>query len=111
MCGIQNLKFIWFKKIKDRKILWILVQNEYIYIYIYIPGASGKTFVYKNSYNLLTAKNITVCSMAFTGIGAILLPNGRTVNKTFGLPVPMFDDSSSNINLLTASMTPYGVIP
>ena len=26
-----------------------------------------------------------------------LLPNGRTVHKTFGLPVPMFHDSSSSI--------------
>ncbi|XP_058797002.1 ATP-dependent DNA helicase pif1-like [Phymastichus coffea] len=35
--------------------------------------------------------------MAFTGIAATLLPNGKTVHKTFGLPVPMFQDSSSNI--------------
>ncbi|XP_057339426.1 ATP-dependent DNA helicase pif1-like [Microplitis mediator] len=35
--------------------------------------------------------------MAYTGIAATLLPNGRTAHKTFGLPVPMFTDSSSNI--------------
>ncbi|XP_057329885.1 ATP-dependent DNA helicase pif1-like [Microplitis mediator] len=35
--------------------------------------------------------------MAYTGIAATLLPNGRTVHKTFCLAVPMFPDSSSNI--------------
>ncbi|XP_058795245.1 ATP-dependent DNA helicase pif1-like [Phymastichus coffea] len=37
--------------------------------------------------------------MAYTGIAATLLPNGKTVHKTFGLPVPMFNDSSSNIKI------------
>ena len=35
--------------------------------------------------------------MAFTGIAAILLPCGKTVHKTFGMPVPLFSDSVSNI--------------
>ncbi|XP_058808397.1 uncharacterized protein LOC131673993 [Phymastichus coffea] len=39
--------------------------------------------------------NFKVSSMAFTGIAAILLPQGKTVHKTFGLPVPMYSDSSS----------------
>lgn len=29
--------------------------------------------------------------MAFTGIAAILLPQGKTIHKTFGMPVPLFD--------------------
>ncbi|XP_011873928.1 PREDICTED: uncharacterized protein LOC105565388 [Vollenhovia emeryi] len=37
--------------------------------------------------------------MAFTGIAATLLPAGKTVHKTFGLPVPLFADSSSNIKI------------
>ncbi|XP_058810414.1 ATP-dependent DNA helicase pif1-like [Phymastichus coffea] len=37
--------------------------------------------------------------MAYTGIAATLLPNGKTVHKTFGLPVPIFNDSSSNIKI------------
>ncbi|XP_044594830.1 uncharacterized protein LOC123272196 [Cotesia glomerata] len=32
-----------------------------------------------------------------SGIAATLLPNGKTVHRTFGLPVPMFSDSSSHI--------------
>ncbi|XP_008212376.1 ATP-dependent DNA helicase PIF1-like [Nasonia vitripennis] len=37
--------------------------------------------------------------MAFTGIAATLLPNGRTVHKTLGLPVPLYNDSSSSIKV------------
>lgn len=66
-------------------------------IFIDGPGGSGKTFIYSTLHNLLSSEKIQVCSMAFTGIAATLLPNGKTVHKTFGLPVPMFADSSSNI--------------
>ncbi|XP_058796825.1 uncharacterized protein LOC131667435 [Phymastichus coffea] len=66
-------------------------------IYINGPGGSGKTFIYTTIYNLLCSQDIKVSSMAFTGIAAILLPKGKTVHKTFGLPVPMYSDSSSNI--------------
>ncbi|XP_058789100.1 uncharacterized protein LOC131663051 [Phymastichus coffea] len=61
------------------------------------PGGSGKTYVYETMYDLLTSKNVEVCTMAFTGIAATLLPNGKTCHKIFGLPVPMFNDSTSHI--------------
>ncbi|XP_058793045.1 uncharacterized protein LOC131665274 [Phymastichus coffea] len=67
--------------------------------YIDGQGGSGKTFVYTTIYNLLMSSNIKCLTMAFTGIAAILLPSGKTVHKTFGLPVPMFNDSSSNIKI------------
>ncbi|XP_058799371.1 ATP-dependent DNA helicase pif1-like [Phymastichus coffea] len=66
-------------------------------IYINGPGGFGKTFIYTTIYHLLCSKNIKVTSMTFTGIAAILLPKGKTVHKTFGLPVPMYSDSSSSI--------------
>ncbi|XP_074097681.1 uncharacterized protein LOC141526546 [Cotesia typhae] len=66
-------------------------------VYIDGPGGSGKTFVYTTLCHLLKSQNKIVCTMAYTGIAATLLPNGKTVHKTFGLPVPMFSDSSSNI--------------
>lgn len=65
--------------------------------YIDGPGGSGKTYVYITLYNLLKQKGKTVCTMAYTGIAATLLPHGKTVHKTFGLPVPLFSDSFSNI--------------
>ncbi|KMQ88044.1 hypothetical protein RF55_12537, partial [Lasius niger] len=34
-----------------------------------------------------------------SGIAATLLPEGKTTHKTFGLPVPLFNDSSSSIKI------------
>lgn len=65
----------------------------------YIDGPGGKTFTYKTIYYLAKIRNKYVCMMAFTDIAATLLPTGRTVHKTFGLPVPLFIDSSSNIKI------------
>ena len=48
-------------------------------------------------YNLLVAQGIKVCTMAFTGIAAILLPKGKTDHKVLGLPVPLLADSTSKI--------------
>ena len=38
-------------------------------------------------------------SIAFTGIAAILLPQGKTIHKTFKLPFPLHHDSTSNIKI------------
>ena len=65
------------------------------------PGGSGKTFVYQTLYYILKGHDKKVCTMAFTGIAATLLPEGKTVHKVFKLPVPLLPDSSSNIELGT----------
>uniref|UniRef100_A0AC35FFM5 ATP-dependent DNA helicase n=1 Tax=Panagrolaimus sp. PS1159 TaxID=55785 RepID=A0AC35FFM5_9BILA len=65
--------------------------------YIDGPGGSGKTYVYKTLWHLLRSKGKKVSTMAFTGIAAILLPEGRTCHKTLGLPVPIYADSNSSI--------------
>lgn len=64
--------------------------------YIDGPGGSGKTFIYNTIYHLLKSKGYKIATMAFTGIAAILLPQGRTMHKVFGMPVPIFADSTSN---------------
>lgn len=74
-------------------------ENEHNCIYIDGPGGSGKTFVYTTLWHLLNSKDKKVSCMAFTGIAATLLPQGRTVHKTFGLPVPLYSDSTSSIKL------------
>lgn len=65
--------------------------------YIDGSGGYGKTYIYTTLCSLLKNKNKKVCTMAFTGIAATLLPHGRTVHKTFGLPVRLHPDSCSNI--------------
>ncbi|XP_036143658.1 ATP-dependent DNA helicase pif1-like isoform X2 [Monomorium pharaonis] len=71
------------------------------YFYIDGPGGSGKTFIYTTIYHLARIRNKHVYTMAFTGIAATLLPTEKTVHKTFGLPVPLFADSSSAIKIQT----------
>ena len=63
------------------------------------PGGRGKTFIYSTLYHLLTENNINVQTMAFTGIATTLLPHGKTVHKTFSLPVSLYSDSLSNIKI------------
>ncbi|XP_058810656.1 ATP-dependent DNA helicase PIF2-like [Phymastichus coffea] len=90
------------KKVIVDKILETSRSNDYTgstCSYIDGQGGSGKTFVYTTIYNLLMSENMKCSTMAFTGIATTLLPNGRTVHKTFGLPVPTFNNSSSNIKI------------
>ena len=55
--------------------------------------------MYTTLWYILEGKGFHVQAMAFTGIAATLLPKGKTVHKTFALPVPLFNDSTSNIKL------------
>ncbi|XP_054274451.1 uncharacterized protein LOC128994153 [Macrosteles quadrilineatus] len=61
------------------------------------PGGTGKTYVYNTLYHLILGKNLNVKCMAYTGIASILLPEGRTTHRTFGLKVPLTSDSKSSI--------------
>lgn len=60
-------------------------------------GGSGKTYFYITLYHLLRGNNKRVCTTAFTGIAATLLPGGKTIHKTFGLSVPLYPGSNLNI--------------
>lgn len=75
------------------------LDNNHNCFYIDGSGGSGKTFIYTTIYYLAKIRNKRVCTMAFTGIVATLLPAGKTVHKTFGLPVPLFANSSSSIKI------------
>ena len=72
-------------------------QSEQRCFFIDGPGGAGKTFIYKTLFHILSGRNCNVKCMAFTGIASILLPNGRTSHKTFGLKVPLTAESVSNI--------------
>ncbi|XP_051167634.1 uncharacterized protein LOC127285579 [Leptopilina boulardi] len=75
------------------------VTNNCSCVYVDGQGGSGKTFMYNTLWHLLKSRGKNVCNMAFTGIAATLLPNGKTVHKILGLPVPLYGDSSSSIKL------------
>ncbi|XP_070529768.1 ATP-dependent DNA helicase pif1-like [Cardiocondyla obscurior] len=90
---------------KQKQIVDLILQkidnndNNNNCFYINGPGGTGKTFVYTTIYYLAKIRQKQVYTMAFTGIAATLLPFGKTVHKTFGLPVPLFADSTSAIKI------------
>uniref|UniRef100_A0AC35F0W0 ATP-dependent DNA helicase n=1 Tax=Panagrolaimus sp. PS1159 TaxID=55785 RepID=A0AC35F0W0_9BILA len=72
-------------------------ENEHKLFYLDGPGGSGKTYTYTTLWHLLRASGKKVATMAYTGIAAILLPEGKTCHKTLGLTVPLYSDSNSTI--------------
>ncbi|EFP06458.1 hypothetical protein CRE_04494, partial [Caenorhabditis remanei] len=54
------------------------------------PGGSGKTFVYNCLANIIMGKGKTILPMAWVGITAALLPNGRTVSSICKLNINDF---------------------
>ena len=65
------------------------------------PGGTGKTFLYETLYYLLKAKNFEIISVAWTGIAALLLPNGVTLHSRFKLPLKI--DATSTIGIRAGS--------
>jgi hypothetical protein len=61
------------------------------------PAGTGKTFTYRVLWQLMKSYGYNVMCAAFTGAAAILLPEGRTLHSSFGLPVPITEDSTSGL--------------
>jgi ATP-dependent DNA helicase PIF1 len=61
------------------------------------PGGSGKTFLYNTLMNVLRGKEKIVIPVASTGIAATLLAGGRTYHSQFKLPIPLKENSTSNM--------------
>uniref|UniRef100_A0A158P4G6 ATP-dependent DNA helicase n=2 Tax=Tetranychus urticae TaxID=32264 RepID=A0A158P4G6_TETUR len=65
--------------------------------FIYGPGGTGKTYIYNCLINWLIGENRVVIPVAWTGMAAILLKNGRTAHNRFGLPLEFNECSVSSI--------------
>lgn len=60
-------------------------------------GGAGKSRCYETIYHMVRAMNMHVVVMASTGVAATLLPDGKTVHKTFVVDVPTYSDSVCNV--------------
>ncbi|CAF5127359.1 unnamed protein product, partial [Rotaria sp. Silwood1] len=60
-------------------------------------GSTGKTYLYNTLYHLFMGQGVHVMPVAWTGIAASLLLEGRTVHSRFELPVPILETSTSSI--------------
>ncbi|XP_065323150.1 ATP-dependent DNA helicase PIF1-like [Gordionus sp. m RMFG-2023] len=69
------------------------------YFFVDGPGGSGKTYLYNTLMCYIRAKNQIASPFATTGISSILLKGGKTIHSGFKLPVPIFETSTSHMNL------------
>lgn len=51
------------------------------------PAGTGKTHVYKGLINDCKARGIPFVATAYTAIAALLLPDGETCHRAFGIPI------------------------
>ncbi|CAF1773852.1 unnamed protein product [Brassica oleracea var. botrytis] len=65
--------------------------------FLYVPGGTGKTFVYNTIINKLRSETNIVIPVATSGIAALLLPGGRTAHSRFKIALNLFDDSVCDI--------------
>ena len=66
------------------------------------PGGTGKTFIYNCLIDWLVGEERFVIPVAWTGMAAILLKNGRTAHNRFGLPLDFTECSVSSIVIQSA---------
>ncbi|KAK9873683.1 hypothetical protein WA026_023683 [Henosepilachna vigintioctopunctata] len=75
------------------------------YFYLQGSGGTGKTYLYNTLISTLTSQDIPVIAVAFTGIAALLLKNGRTAHSAFRLPLNLGPDSHSSITAQSEEAT------
>lgn len=55
--------------------------------FVYGPGGTGKTYLYRTLISKLRSEKKIVIPVALSGIAALLLPGGRTAHSRFKLPL------------------------
>ena len=63
------------------------------------PGGTGKTFLYTVIVHVLRGLHKKVLTVAYTGIAAILLPDGKTCHTAFCLPLNIQGDSTCHLSV------------
>nr|CAD2177072.1 unnamed protein product [Meloidogyne enterolobii] len=70
-------------------------------IYIDGPGGTGKSYLLNALYHMIRGYKKTITNMAFSGIAANILKNGRTIHNRFKFPLNINAYSVSNVILGT----------
>ena len=63
------------------------------------PGGTRKTFLYTTIVHVLLGMHKKVLTVAFTGLAAILLPDGKTCHIAFRLPLNIQGDSTCHLSV------------
>lgn len=75
----------------DEIIKSVLPNSKQKLFFIDGPGGTGKTFLYKCLLHYFKHMSIIAQTIAWTGIAAILLPDGITSHRAFNLPLNYMD--------------------
>ncbi|GJX76202.1 ATP-dependent DNA helicase PIF1-like protein [Tanacetum coccineum] len=59
------------------------------FYFVYGPGGTGKTFLYKTIITRLRSEHMIVLTVASSGIASLLLPGGRTAHSRFAIPLEL----------------------
>ncbi|XP_071695229.1 uncharacterized protein [Rutidosis leptorrhynchoides] len=65
--------------------------------FVYGPGGTGKTFLYKTILTKLRSGRMIVLAVASSGIASLLLPDGRTAHIRFVIPLELLENSTCGI--------------
>ncbi|GJT55210.1 ATP-dependent DNA helicase PIF1-like protein [Tanacetum coccineum] len=82
--------------IYDRVIQSVQSQSGQFY-FVYGPGGTGKTFLYKTIISRLRPERKIVLAVASSGIASLLLPGGRTAHSRFIIPLELVENSTCGI--------------
>ncbi|XP_013613951.1 PREDICTED: uncharacterized protein LOC106320129 [Brassica oleracea var. oleracea] len=69
--------------------------------FVYGAGGTRKTFLYQTIISRIRSRKQIVLLVTFSGIAALLLPNGRTTHSRFNIPLKITEDKLCNIKLRT----------
>jgi hypothetical protein len=100
--SLTNAQQVIFNKVVNA----IKNKNHDKYIFVDGPGGTGKSYLINLLIDYFNKDNVNVLAVAWTGIAANLLKNGKTVHTTFKLPLNINDISTCNVK----PNTPYGNI-
>ncbi|GJZ51267.1 ATP-dependent DNA helicase PIF1 [Tanacetum coccineum] len=67
------------------------------FYFIYGPGGTGKTFLYKTIISRLRSERKIVLAVASSGIASLLLSAGRTAHSRFVIPLELMENSMCGI--------------
>ncbi|GJW86154.1 DNA helicase PIF1, ATP-dependent [Tanacetum coccineum] len=67
------------------------------FYFVYGPGGTGNTFLYKKIISRLRSKRKIVLAVASSGIASLLLPAGRTAHSRFVIPLELMENSTCGI--------------
>lgn len=69
--------------------------------FLYGPGGTGKTYVYRTLISKLRSEKRIVLPVASSGIAATLMPGGRTAHSRFKIPIDIHENSMCEIKVNT----------